>query len=75
MSNLHPEINWEDRMSHTIKLIMLTCWLALAVSGSTQKLGDMAPQFSLPSVKGSMVPLKAYMGQSKVVLVFYRGYW
>lgn len=54
---------------------MLVGLLALTVAGSTPKIGEPAPQFALPDTKGATVSLKDYAGKSKVVLVFYRGYW
>jgi len=42
---------------------------------STPKPGEAAPAFSLPTATGSSVALKDYTGKSKLVLVFYRGYW
>lgn len=53
----------------------LLCLLALSAAGSTPKAGDPAPQFSLPDAAGRQVSLKDYAGKSKLVLVFYRGYW
>lgn len=53
----------------------LMCLLALAAAGSTPKAGDPAPQFSLPDAAGKQVSLKDYAGKSKLVLLFYRGYW
>lgn len=61
-------------MPHLIKPILMFCFLALAVAGSTPKVGERAPQFSLPSTNGATVALKDYAGR-KLVLVFYRGYW
>jgi len=49
--------------------------LALAAMGSTPKIGEPAPPFALPDTKGETIALKDYAGKSKVVLVFYRGYW
>ena len=49
----------------------LVCLVAL---GSTPKVGERAPQFSLPAADGRTVALKDYPGK-KLVLVFYRGYW
>ncbi|MBI3950255.1 MAG: redoxin domain-containing protein [Acidobacteria bacterium] len=46
-----------------------------SAAGSTPKVGDPAPAFSLPSATGSTVALKDYAGKSNVVLIFYRGYW
>jgi peroxiredoxin len=49
--------------------------LAIAVLAELPKVGDPAPQFSLPSTRGASVALKDYLDKSKVVLVFYRGDW
>ena len=49
--------------------------VALAVYASPPKVGERAPEFSLPAAAGSTVALKDFAGKSKVVLVFYRGYW
>jgi len=62
-------------MLHTMRSFVLLCLLVLAASGSTPKVGDVAPNFSLPSATGQTVSLKDYAGKSKLVLVFYRGYW
>jgi peroxiredoxin Q/BCP len=48
--------------------------LAMTAFGATPKVGDAAPQFSLPGATGATVSLKDYAGK-KVVLVFYRGNW
>lgn len=48
---------------------------ALVALGSIPKIGEPAPHFSLPANTGATVSLKDYAGKSKVVLVFYRGYW
>jgi peroxiredoxin len=62
-------------MLRTMRSFALLCLLALAALGSTPKVGDVAPNFSLPSATGQAVSLKEYAGKSKLVLVFYRGYW
>jgi peroxiredoxin len=49
--------------------------VAAAVYGSPPKVGDRAPDFSLPTAAGATAALKDFAGKSKVVLVFYRGYW
>jgi len=49
--------------------------LFTAALGAPPKIGDRAPQFSLQSAAGPNVALKDYEGKSKLVLVFYRGYW
>jgi peroxiredoxin Q/BCP len=48
---------------------------AIVALGAVPTVGDRAPDFSLPSTSGKTVSLKSYLGKSKVVLVFYRGYW
>jgi len=37
--------------------------------------GDLAPDFSLASLDGSVVTLSGFRGSANVVLVFYRGHW
>jgi hypothetical protein len=39
------------------------------------RVGEPAPDFSLPDASGRPVTLADYRGQKPVVLVFYRGYW
>jgi len=60
------------KMMRSLPLIAL---ITVTVLGATPKVGERAPQFSLPSSAGSTVSLKDYAGKSKIVLVFYRGYW
>ena len=62
-------------MSHVMRLFVLLAMTTLAALGATPKVGERAPQFSLPSATGSTVSLNDYAGKSKLVLVFYRGYW
>lgn len=61
-------------MFQSMKVLLLTALLALIAFGSTPKVGERAPQFSLPASDGRTVALKDYAGK-KLVLVFYRGYW
>jgi peroxiredoxin len=61
-------------MFQLTKSFVSSCLLALVAFGSTPKIGDRAPQFSLPGSDGRTVALKDYAGK-KLVLVFYRGYW
>jgi peroxiredoxin len=49
--------------------------IAFVALGETPKIGERAPQFSLPAATGSTVSLSDYAGKSKLVVVFYRGYW
>lgn len=39
------------------------------------KVGEPAPDFTLPDASGRPVTLADYRGKKPVVLVFYRGYW
>lgn len=39
------------------------------------KVGEPAPDFTLPDATGAPVTLAAFRERSPVVLVFYRGYW
>ena len=39
------------------------------------RMGDRAPDFTLPDATGRPVSLADYRGEKPVVLVFYRGYW
>ena len=41
----------------------------------TFKVGEPAPDFTLPDAAGRPVTLADYRGTKPVVLVFYRGYW
>lgn len=62
-------------MLRIAKLVVLSSLLAVVTFAAVPRVGDSAPQFSLPSSAGATVALKDYLGKSKVVLVFYRGYW
>jgi AhpC/TSA family len=39
------------------------------------RVGERAPDFTLPDASGRAVTLADYRGRKPVVLVFYRGYW
>ena len=41
----------------------------------TFRVGEPAPDFTLPDARGRPVALAEYRGKKPVVLVFYRGYW
>lgn len=45
--------------------------LAQAPPSSTLKVGDKAPDFTLPSAEGKTVHLADYIGKSTVVLAFF----
>jgi peroxiredoxin len=44
---------------------------ALAAQAATLKVGDKAPDFSLPDQTGKQVKLSDYTGKKNVVLAFY----
>ncbi len=51
-------------------------WLSrVPTRGVAVAVGQPAPDFTLPDVKGEAVTLSAFRGQKTVVLVFYRGDW
>ncbi len=60
-------------MFQFIKVLVLAL-IALIAFGSTPKVGERVPKFSLPASDGRTVALKDYAGR-KLVMVFYRGYW
>lgn len=39
------------------------------------RVGERAPDFTLPDAAGAAVSLASFRGRTPVVLVFYRGYW
>jgi len=39
------------------------------------KVGDRAPDFSLPNPDGKPITLKDYTSRGPVVVIFYRGFW
>ena len=44
-------------------------------SPSVLRIGEPAPDFTLPDASGSPVSLTSFRERTPVVLVFYRGYW
>jgi len=61
-------------MFKLVKALLWASLVCLVALGSTPKVGERAPHFSLPAADGRTVALKDYSGK-KLVLVFYRGYW
>ena len=47
----------------------------LPAAGAVLKVGEAAPDFTLPDATGAAVTLASFRDQRPVVLVFYRGYW
>lgn len=69
-----PPAETEEPVLPFMRSFVLLCLLVVIALGSTPKVGERVPEFSLPSVDGRTVGLKDYAGK-KLVLVFYRGYW
>jgi peroxiredoxin len=59
------------RMKTTGSLLTLALGSALAAQATTLKVGDKAPDFSLPDQTGKQVKLSDYAGKKNVVLAFY----
>ena len=59
------------RMKATGSLLTLALGSALAAQATTLKVGDKAPDFSLPDQTGKQVKLSDYAGKKNVVLAFY----
>ena len=45
------------------------------IAERTMKIGDRAPDFSLPNTNGEMVKLSDLLARGPVVVTFYRGEW
>jgi len=56
-------------------MALLVSWAALTPagpsSGGAPKVGDRAPDFTLPDQTGAMVRLGEFVGKKRVVLAFY----
>jgi peroxiredoxin len=61
-------------MFRTVGLLLTMSFGALFPNAPT-RVGEPAPEFSLASDSGGTVRLSDYSNKSKLVLVFYRGYW
>ena len=59
------------RTKATVSLLTLALGAALAAQATTLKVGDKAPDFSLPDQTGKQVKLSDYAGKKNVVLAFY----
>jgi peroxiredoxin len=59
-------------MKTTLLMILAAgCAIAQAPPSSTLKVGDMAPDFTLPSTQGKPVTLSDFKGKKNVVLAFF----
>jgi thioredoxin-dependent peroxiredoxin len=59
------------KMRISESVLALTLGSALAVQAATLKVGDKAPDFSLPDQTGKQVKLSDLLGKKNVVLAFY----
>jgi peroxiredoxin Q/BCP len=55
----------------TIVLLLATLSLAQPLSAAMPRVGDPAPDFSLPASNGTTIRLKDYLGKGNIVLYFY----
>lgn len=71
--NLEPQ-DLETRMIRCTPSALLLAAAAFAsapASGASPDVGDVAPDFTLPSTDGSEVTLSSYAGEKNVVLAFF----
>jgi len=59
------------RMRVTESVLTLVLGSALAAQAAPLKVGDKAPDFSLPDQTGKQIKLSDYAGKENVVLAFY----
>jgi hypothetical protein len=64
----------------SVLLLGFGTWFNLAVArvpapSTVLRVGERAPEFTLPDAAGRPVSLAEFRGKKPVVLVFYRGYW
>lgn len=59
------------RMTVTESVLTLVLGSALAAQAAPLKVGDKAPDFSLPDQTGKQIKLSDYAGKENVVLAFY----
>ena len=52
-------------------LLVLALATPLAASAAELKVGDKAPEFTLPDQNGNKVALSSFLGKKNVVLAFY----
>ena len=59
----------------TLTLMLSALAQAAQVAKPALKVGDKAPEFSLPNGDSKMISLSEYTARGPVVVVFYRGFW
>jgi peroxiredoxin Q/BCP len=61
----------QARLRVTVGTILLAAASALAAQTAALKVGDKAPDFTLPDQNGNKISLGQYLGKKNVVLAFY----
>ena len=59
------------KLRATAALLVLALATPLATQAATPKVGDKAPDFTLPDQNGNKVALSSFAGKKNVVLAFY----
>lgn len=73
---------WPAWIALGVSVVLLAggTWFNLAVArvpapATVLRVGERAPEFTLPEVGGRPVSLADFRGKKPVIVVFYRGYW
>jgi len=61
----------QTRLCTTLGVAMLAAASMLAAPTGELKVGDKAPDFTLPDQNGNKISLSQYLGKKNVVLAFY----
>ena len=61
----------QTRLRVTVGALLLVLASALAAQAGPLKIGDKAPDFTLPDQNGNKVSLSQFVGKENVVLAFY----
>ena len=71
----HPSIAWSDEPKNYRELIFDTGNLKPVDSILNIKIGDLAPDFTLPSIQGEKITLSQFKGKKNIVLSFVPAAW
>jgi len=61
----------QERLRVTVGALLLALASTLAAQAAPLKVGDKAPDFTLPDQNGNKVSLNQFLGKRNVVLAFY----
>jgi thioredoxin-dependent peroxiredoxin len=64
-------VNRKRNLVAGLGLLLVLLALPLTLLGATLKVGDKAPDFTLPDQNGKRVSLSSFLGKDNVVLAFY----